>query len=93
MLRKLWISTITLTFAAGLAVVGCRHLQTPQVPAIAANATSEDREMAHADSLAKLGNWEAAGPIFRRLEIIYRQRGDIRSELYARVSRYRRNCV
>jgi CHAT domain-containing protein/tetratricopeptide (TPR) repeat protein len=50
--------------------------------------TPEARDLAKADRLAKLGNWEAAGPIFARLERRYRALGDARNQIYAHVSRF-----
>ncbi len=86
---RLWTAISAVIVIAGLIVVGCRRLQTQQPPALPPNATQQERELARAEALAKVGNWEAAGPLFRRLEAFYRRGGDTRNELYARVSRYR----
>src|SRR3954454_12833985 len=86
---RLWIAIAAVVVLAALIVVGCRRLQTVQPPALPADATQQQRELAHAEELAKLGNWEAAGPLYRRLEAFYRRTGDTRNELFARVSRYR----
>ncbi len=69
MRKKLWISMLVLTIAVGFLVIGCSHMRTRAVPALRSNATVEER-LQHADGLAKLGNWEAAGPIFRQLEFV-----------------------
>ena len=86
---RLWTAISAVIVLAGLIVVGCRRLQTQQPPALPPNATQQERELARAEALAKVGNWEAAGPLFRRLEAFYRRDRDTRNELYARVSRYR----
>ena len=86
---RIWTTISAVIVLAGLIVVGCRRLQTQQPPALPPNASRQERELARAEALAKLGNWEAAGPLFRRLEAFYKRVGDTRNELYARVSRYR----
>ena len=45
--------------------------------------------LAEGDRLAWLKNWQAAEPFFRKAEILFRERGDDRNELYARISRLR----
>jgi hypothetical protein len=86
---RLWIAIPAVVVLAGVIVIGCRRLQTQQPPVLPPNATQQDRELARAEALARLGNWEAAGPLFRRLEAFYRRAGHKRNELYARVSSYR----
>jgi hypothetical protein len=44
-------------------------------------------QLARADYYAKLGNWDAAGPIFRRLEREFASLNDPRDALYSHVSR------
>jgi CHAT domain-containing protein len=61
----------------------------PSSPILAGNLSPEKQELARADLLAKLGNWDAAGPIFARLEKRFATTGDTRNEIYARVSRLR----
>src|SRR5579862_7028294 len=48
-----------------------------------------ERLLADGDKLAWLKNWQAAEPFFEKAEILFRERGDKRNELYARVSRMR----
>src|ERR1700692_4615314 len=45
--------------------------------------------LADGDKLAWLKNWQAAEPFFEKAEILFRERGDKRNELYARISRMR----
>src|SRR5260370_40272546 len=47
------------------------------------------RLIAEADRLAWLKNWQAAEPLFEKAEVLFRERGDKRNELYARISRMR----
>src|SRR5580698_3856309 len=46
-----------------------------------------ERLLADGDRLAWLKNWQAAEPFFEKAEILFRERGDKRNELYARISR------
>jgi len=48
-----------------------------------------ERLLADGDKLAWLKNWQAAEPLFDKAEILFRERGDKRNELYARISRMR----
>src|SRR5580700_4520436 len=48
-----------------------------------------ERLIAEADKLAWLKNWQAAEPLFEKAEVLFRERGDKRDELYARISRMR----
>ena len=48
-----------------------------------------ERLLADGDKLAWLKNWQAAEPFFEKAEILFRERGDKRNELYARISRMR----
>jgi CHAT domain-containing protein/tetratricopeptide (TPR) repeat protein len=50
--------------------------------------TPETRELEKADRYSRLGNWEASGLIYARLEQRYRTLADKRDELYAHVSRF-----
>jgi len=43
-----------------------------------------ERLLADGDKLAWLKNWQAAEPFFEKAEILFRERGDKRNELYAR---------
>jgi tetratricopeptide (TPR) repeat protein len=54
-----------------------------------ANLSPDQKSLFVANAYAKLGNWEAAGPIFARLEKRFHDSGDRRNELYAHVSRLR----
>src|SRR5579872_6879056 len=48
-----------------------------------------ERLIAEGDKLAWLKNWQAAEPLFEKAEVLFRERGDKRNELYARISRMR----
>ena len=48
-----------------------------------------ERLLADGDKLAWLKNWQAAEPFFEKAEVLFRERGDKRNELYARISRMR----
>ena len=48
-----------------------------------------ERLIVEADRLAWLKNWQAAEPFFEKAEVLFRERGDERNELYARISRMR----
>jgi CHAT domain-containing protein len=48
-----------------------------------------ERLLGDGDKLAWFKNWQAAEPFFEKAEILFRQRGDKRNELYARISRMR----
>ena len=50
------------------------------------NLTADQKSLYIANVYAKLGNWEAAGPIFAQLEKRFHELGDARNELYAHVS-------
>jgi len=45
--------------------------------------------LAEANRLAWLFNWPRAGPLYARAEELFRERGDTRNEIYARVGRIR----
>src|SRR5882724_12920895 len=71
--------------AATLLVVfaGCRAVWRP-----AASFPPAGDTLATADYYSRLGNWDKAWPIYVRLERMYRESGDKRSQLYAHVSRF-----
>jgi hypothetical protein len=71
--------SLVLLFMAGRALL---RLRNPTI------RSQEETELSHADHLSKLGNWDAAGPIYALLERTYRQSGDRRNEIYAHVSRF-----
>jgi CHAT domain-containing protein/tetratricopeptide (TPR) repeat protein len=48
-----------------------------------------ERLLADGDKLAWFKNWQAAEPFFEKAETLFRERGDKRNELYARISRMR----
>src|SRR6266849_3994036 len=52
-------------------------------------ADDAERMLADGDRLAWLKNWQAAEPFFEKAEALFRERGDKRNELYARISRMR----
>ncbi len=57
-------------------------------PGAISYAPTDAGNLSKADHLAKLGNWDAAGPIYARLESRFEQKHDARDALYAHVSRY-----
>lgn len=83
---QFWRRGLLLLLAFGLAVYGygqlwpARQIQPPR-----GNTPAAQLDLAN--YYAKLGNWDAAGPIFRRLENDFASRGDTRDALYAHVSR------
>ena len=79
-------TTLKFLFAVGVlagVLNGCRGARRP-----VSHVTPEARDLEKADRSSKLGNWEAAGPIYARLEHRYQTLGDKRNELYAHVSRF-----
>ena len=83
---------ILLSFAAlgciAIIGVGCaRHQARIQPPKGPFGPFVSEMQMAN--EYAKIGNWDAAGPIFKRLEDSYAVAGDQRNMTYARVSRLR----
>ncbi len=70
---------------AGAAVYGLGHFWTARA-ALPPAGTSPYSQLDRADYYAKLGNWDAAGPIFRQLESEFRARSDMRNALYSHVS-------
>ena len=48
-----------------------------------------ERLIAEGDKLSWLKNWQAAEPLFEKAEVLFRERGDKRNELYAQISRMR----
>jgi hypothetical protein len=81
-----WRRGLLLLLAVAVAVYGCGRLWSVHQlgPPMGNDPVAQ---LARANYYAKLGNWDAAGPIFRRLEGEFAARGDSRDALYARVSR------
>jgi CHAT domain-containing protein len=79
------MSSLALLCSIGLARLQTSRRHSP--PAISANDPKVllDR----ANSLSWLNNWNAAGPLYARAEILFRAAGDMRNELYARVGQIR----
>ena len=71
---------------AAAAVYGFGHFLTARA-ALPPAGTNPYSQLARADYYAELWNWDAAGPIFRRLESEFQARGDLRNALYSHVSR------
>ena len=86
--RKWILLSLALLGCMAIIVVGCARrqgrIQPPQGP-----FGPYASEMQMANDYAKVGNWEAAGPIFKRLEDAYAIAGDQRNTIFARVSRLR----
>src|ERR1039457_2185596 len=77
-----------------LIVIGCtgirRHLQHSPVARHAQHPhTYELDQLDQADEYAWLGNWKAAYPIYKELELRFTAQGDKRNALYAHISRLR----
>lgn len=85
-MNRINLSLLGIAALIFVTLMACRVFWHP-APAPAAS-TSEARELARADRLAKLGNWEAAGPIYTDLEARFRKKADLRDEIYAYVSRF-----
>jgi CHAT domain-containing protein len=66
-------------------VVACRALRRGAPLTFPATDAGDLRR---ADWLAKLGNWDAAGPIYANLENRFRLNHETRNQIYAHVSRY-----
>ncbi len=83
---RFWRRGLLLLLALGVAVYGYGQLWFSR-PAEPPTGDSPTAQLARANYYAKLGNWDAAGPIFRRVEITFTSIGDARNALYAHVSR------
>lgn len=77
--------TVVIAAALSYALASCRGLQRPSGLSFPPTNLGQLRK---ADYLAKLGNWEAADPLYVDLERRFHQQRDARNELYAHVSRY-----
>lgn len=80
-----WFGPVALVAVAGFACSRIAyHLQQswshPEI-------TFEEKQLDQADRLARLGNWEAAHPIYSNLERRFEALGDKRNTLYAHISR------
>jgi hypothetical protein len=53
---------------------------------MAERQNAEERDLSRAEEYAKLGNWEAAGPIYHDLEQRFEAIGDRRNALYVHTS-------
>src|SRR6202795_297454 len=58
-------------------------------PSAFGQSDDAERLLADGDKLAWLKNWQAAEPLFEKAEVLFRERGDKRNELYAQISRMR----
>lgn len=83
---QFWRRGLLLLLALGVAVYGYGQLRSARQMELPAGDIPSAR-LNRADYYAKLGNWDAAGPIFRQLENEFASRGDTRNTLYAHVSR------
>jgi CHAT domain-containing protein len=81
-----WKRRLLLLIAFAVAVYGCQRLWSARPPS-PPDGDSPAAQLARADYYAKLGNWDAAGPIFRRLEHEFGSLNDSRDALYSHVSR------
>src|SRR5436305_9914251 len=77
---------LLLFIAVAAAVYECEQLWSARPPSPPGGDSRAD-QLARADYYAKLGNWDAAGPIFRRLEHHFASFNDARDALYCHVSR------
>ena len=81
-----WKRRLLLLIAVAVTVYGCQQLWSARPPSPPAG-DSPAAQLARADYYAKLGNWDAAGPIFRQLEHEFGSQNDPRDALYSHVSR------
>src|ERR1700736_6103691 len=81
-----WKRRLLLLITVASAVYGCEKLWSAPPPP-PPGGDSPAAQLARADYYAKLGNWDAAGPIFRRLEHDFASFNDPRNALYSHVSR------
>ena len=58
-------------------------------PAVFAQDDNAEAVLAEADRLAWLKSWQRAEPLFAKAEQVFKERGDRRNELYARIGRLR----
>lgn len=78
-----------------LAVISCAFLLIASLCGLVAapetppQLNSADAILKEANRLSWLGNWHRAGPLYERAEAMFRDKGDRRNELYARVGRLR----
>ena len=83
LVRTLQISALFLRLLASLLIA----IQIS--PAVFAQDDNAEAVLAVADRLAWLKNWQRAEPLFARAEQMFKERGDRRNELYARIGRLR----
>ncbi len=84
---------VLLLSVSGLALlssISLAWLLTPRHPS-SSTATANDPNLLldRANYLSWLNNWNAAGPLYARAEVLFRADGDTRNELYARIGRAR----
>ena len=82
LVRKLRISTLFLRLLTSLFAI---QIST----AVLAQDGNAEAVLAEADRLAWLKNWHRAEPLFAKAEQMFKERGDRRNELYARIGRLR----
>jgi len=80
---------VLLLSVSGLALlssISLAWLLTPRHPS-SSTATANDPNLLldRANYLSWLNNWNAAGPLYARAEVLFRADGDTRNELYARI--------
>jgi CHAT domain-containing protein len=81
-----WGRILLVLLALTIAVYGCGELMSLSAGGPPAGS-SLSAQLARADYFAKLGNWDAAGPIFNQLEVEFNSVGDTHDALYAHVSK------
>ena len=79
------LATITAMPIAVAAALLCATLQAQSRP----NDSNPKRLIEKADRLAWLYNWYRAGPIYAEAETLFKQAGDDRNALYAKIGRLR----
>lgn len=62
------------------------RLQKPYPVSVKISSTDVDALLREADYLAYVGNWQKARPYFARATDLFATRGDVRNELYCRIS-------
>src|SRR6266699_1427582 len=70
--------------------VSRKPAETPRVADLSRDpevSTNPEALLTEANRLAWLFNWPKAGPLYVRAEELFKERGDTRNEIYARVGR------
>jgi CHAT domain-containing protein len=86
--RKALLLTVSSVALLG-SIAFSRFLALPRYSSPPAPSNDPRVLLARANHLSWLNNWNAAGPLYARAEVLFRANGDGRNELYARIGRAR----